>query len=109
MVRACEIKDSADTEVWGGYFTAVGEFSCGTMHVEDPDVRWPELRLTVDTPEDFELAARIFNELSATNSAFSLRDIVALCRRRPDLMRINEHITQKGAAPIVLKRQGGTG
>lgn len=105
MVRACELKAATDTEVWGGYFTKTGQFSWGVLQVEDPAVRWPELRLTVDTPEDFELVSRIFEELYRPGHVFPLRDIVALCRRRPDLVAINVGVQQKAAQPIQLKDQ----
>jgi len=106
IVRACEIKATSDTEVWGGYFTETGEFSCGVLRVTDPAIAWPELRLTVDTPEDFELATQIIQELSASGVPFGLREIVQLCRNRPDLVRLNKHIVQKAGAPTVLKKGG---
>jgi spore coat polysaccharide biosynthesis protein SpsF len=103
MVRACALKATADTEVWGGYFTETGEFSWGEMVVDDPAVRWPELRLTVDTPADFDLVTRIFDELGEPGKVFPLRDIVALCRRRPDLVSINADVRQKPGRPIAVK------
>ena len=54
MVKACEIKSDQDTEIWGVYFTESGMFRWGVLEVDDPAVSWPELRVTVDTPEDFE-------------------------------------------------------
>lgn len=103
MVKACELKAEKNTEVWGGYFTETGQFKWGTMPLDDPAVRWPELRLTVDTPEDFELVNRIFDELYEPDRIFPLRDIVALCRRRPDLVAINASIQQKAGLPIKTK------
>jgi len=103
MVDACEIKNEKDTEVWAGYFKESGKFSWGVMQVDDPDVRWPELRLTVDTPEDFELVSRIFDELYVPGKIFSLKNIITLCRRRPDFVMINKHIQQKEEKPITLK------
>ncbi|MDY6973315.1 MAG: glycosyltransferase family protein [Thermodesulfobacteriota bacterium] len=103
MVRACEIKAERDTEVWGGYFTGHDEFSCGVLKVDDSKVSWPELRLTVDTPEDFELVSRIFENLYRPSEVFPLSSIVDLCRRRPDLVEINKHISQKPGRPIRLK------
>jgi N-acetylneuraminate synthase len=102
MVRACEIKDELNTEVWGGYFTDTGLFSWGIMPA-DPEVWWPELRVTVDTPEDFELVTRIFDELYVRGEVFPLKAIVDLCRKRPDLVTINALIQQKTAVPIRLK------
>lgn len=103
LVKACEIKTERDTEVWGGYFTQTGLFNWGTLSVTDPSVRWPELRLTVDTPEDFELVSRIFKELYRPGEVFPLSAIVALCRNRPDLVAINAAVRQKPGIPIKLK------
>jgi len=109
MVRACEIKAETDTEVWGGYFTETGQFSWGVMQVDDPSVRWPELRLTVDTLEDFELVTRIFDELYKPGQVFSLAEIVALCRRRPELVAINAGVKQKPGRKIRVHTTGGEG
>jgi spore coat polysaccharide biosynthesis protein SpsF len=73
----------------------------------DPEVNWPQLRLTVDTPEDFELITRIFDELYTPGLVFSLEDIVELCRCKPELVAINAGIEQKPAKPI--KISGGVG
>ena len=107
MVRVCQVKTETDTEVWGGYFTETDMFSWGVMQVSDPSVRWPELRLTVDTPEDFELVTRIFDELYEPGKVFPLSAIVDLCRRRPDLVAINAHVQQKPARPIKVKSELG--
>jgi spore coat polysaccharide biosynthesis protein SpsF len=103
MAEACRIKDEIDTEVWGGYFTQTGRFRCGVLEVDDPAVRWPELRLTVDTPEDFALAERIFRELHREGEVFPLAEIVALCRRRPELVALNSAVVQKAGKPIRVK------
>jgi spore coat polysaccharide biosynthesis protein SpsF len=53
------------------------------------------LRLTVDTPEDFHLIKLIFEHLYPENSNFRLRDIVHLLNLNPDWEKINAHIKQK--------------
>jgi spore coat polysaccharide biosynthesis protein SpsF len=103
MVRACQIKDAIDTEVWGGYFTSTGLFKSGIMPVTDPAVRAPELRLTVDTPEDFALVTRIFEALYKKQQVFSLEQIVAWCRAHPEAVALNKHIKQKTPKPIRVK------
>jgi len=103
MLKACRIKAKTDTEVWGAYFTDTGHFNCGVLQVQDQDVRWPDLRLTVDTAEDFELINRIFDELHEPDKIFSLKSIVSLCRGRRDLVEINASIEQKPAPPIKIK------
>lgn len=59
---------------------------------------WPEdlsdHRLTLDTPEDFDLLDRIFN--AAPNpDALRLAEVVALLQAHPDWRSINAHIEQK--------------
>jgi len=103
MVKACEIKDEDDTEVWGAYFTATGLFKCGTLVVRDPSVRWPDLRLTVDTPEDFKLISKIFDELYKPGKIFLLSEIVTLCRHKPELLAINATVAQAPGKPIRIK------
>jgi spore coat polysaccharide biosynthesis protein SpsF len=103
LERACAIKDETDTEVWGGYFTQTGLFRWGTLSVDDPAVRRPELRLTVDEPRDFELVEGIFAELGH-HGRFSLAEIVALLDRRPELARLNADVRQKPGLPIRLKQ-----
>lgn len=47
------------------------------------------LRLTVDTPEDFELVRRVYTELYPKKPAFDLNDIVTLLERFPEWKSIN--------------------
>ena len=103
MKWACQIKAESDTEVWHGYFMDTGHFNWGALQVEDPSLRWPELRLTVDTPEDFEMVSRIFDELYKPGKVFPLREILNLCRLKPEIPKINETIVQKEGLPIRLK------
>jgi spore coat polysaccharide biosynthesis protein SpsF len=103
MVKACEIKNETDTEVWGGYFIETGLFKCGIFRVTDPEIRRPDLRLTVDNPEDFELVSRIFDALYKPEEPFSLQEIVRLCNENPELEAINAHIKQKPGKPIRVK------
>ncbi len=103
MVRACQIKDTNDTEVWGGYFTESGLFNCGELAHDDVRVTRPELRLTVDEPADFELASRIVEALQRPGQVFQLPEIVALLAGDPQLAATNTGVVQKTAQAIKLK------
>lgn len=52
-------------------------------------------RLTVDTPEDYELIRRIIEELYPLNNKFTLEDILQLFQKNSDWFLINSHIEQK--------------
>jgi spore coat polysaccharide biosynthesis protein SpsF len=53
-----------------------------------------EYRLTLDTPEDFELLDRVFSAF-ADPDAIRLADVIALLQSNPDWKLINAHIEQK--------------
>lgn len=59
------------------------------------DMRWPELRLTLDTPEDYEVLSAVYDELYPKNPDFSAEDVVAFLKTRPDIVAINSEIKQK--------------
>lgn len=54
-----------------------------------------DLRITVDTPDDFKLVSEIFQRLYPTNPRFRLADILKLMREHPELRAINSHVRQK--------------
>lgn len=52
-------------------------------------------RLTVDTPEDLALIREIFDHFDGTDE-FSLMEIMALLRERPELLALNAQVVHKG-------------
>ncbi len=104
LKKVCEIKNETDTEVWHGYFMDTGHFKWDALEVVDKSIVWPDLRLTVDTPEDFEMVTRIFDELYDSKNVFPLCDIVELCRRKLEIPAINENVIQKSGIPIKVKQ-----
>ena len=56
---------------------------------------WPDLRVTVDEPVDYEVVRRIYETLYPTNPAFTAQDVVALMRRKPDWVALNGAVQQK--------------
>lgn len=66
-------------------------------NVAAPDsLRDPDLRLTLDTPQDYQLIQAVFDELLPTlGPGFSLADILALLRAQPELRKINDHVAHR--------------
>jgi spore coat polysaccharide biosynthesis protein SpsF len=56
-----------------------------------------DLRLTVDTAEDYELIRTIFETLYPRDPAFGLEAILTLLEERPELAALNRHVGQKPA------------
>lgn len=53
------------------------------------------LRLTVDTEQDFELVTRIYKELYKEGSSFSIEQVYELIDKKPELLSINDGVLQK--------------
>lgn len=85
-----ELKEEEDTGFWGYLLNRPEVFDVEFMAPDDDD-RMPGIRLTVDHPEDLELMRAIFTELPGMPA---VRDVVALLRRRPELLGINAHRVQ---------------
>lgn len=64
--------------------------------IRAPDALFdPNLRLTLDTPEDFALIDAVFSRLYNDNPTFGLPQILALLAAEPSLRSLNGHIAQK--------------
>lgn len=60
-------------------------------------VNHSDIRLTVDTDEDFQVVSEVYRELDG-RQPFDLPDVLALIERRPELLEINRRIVQKQVA-----------
>jgi spore coat polysaccharide biosynthesis protein SpsF len=61
------------------------------------NMHWPQLRLTVDEPADYEVVRRVYEALYTANPAFTAGDVVALMRGKPDWVALNSAVQQKTA------------
>ena len=105
--RACELKMSRDTEMWGGCFNDKYGFRLGTLNVpSDSPVFRPGYRLTVDTHEDFSLAEEIISRLPANDRKYPrhLDEITNLLDQNPNLPKFNEKVVQAPAKVIEMRQ-----
>ena len=98
--KICEMKSGNDTEAYGYYFLNTDVFNVKYLEVEE-SLRRPDIRLTIDYKEDFDLASKIFDELGETENTFPLRKVVELFERKPELLKINEEAQKKYKANFV--------
>ena len=57
--------------------------------------RWPELRLTLDTREDYQLISLIYDALYPGNPMFGIDEIINFVKKNPHIIKINQSIKQK--------------
>ncbi len=89
LKKVVELKNDDHTEVWGRYFTDTDLFSVYDLPIEDADHRWPDLRMTVDYPEDLEFIEAVFAALYDPARVFSLDDTLQFLRAHPEVVEIN--------------------
>jgi spore coat polysaccharide biosynthesis protein SpsF len=88
LAKACQIKATDDTEMMWGYFLDTGLFRVETL-VAPPELRRPEIRMTLDYPEDLTFFEAVIQAL-APRRPFVLRDIVAWLDHHPEVVKINQ-------------------
>lgn len=62
-----------------------------------PELRHPELRLTVDTAQDLELVREIYQRLYPAKPDFTIADVIRLLQQTPELREINQGVKQRAA------------
>lgn len=91
LKRVLEVKDDINTEVWGRYFTDTDLFEVYDLIVDNPLHRQPDLRMTLDYPEDLEFFKVVFDQLYQPEQVFTLDDILHFLARHPEVVALNSH------------------
>jgi spore coat polysaccharide biosynthesis protein SpsF len=93
--KVCEIKDALNTETgWGMYFTETGLFDVRYLE-PDEEMKHPEVRMTLDYPEDLQFVKEIFKRLYFPSKVFTLREILQLIKREPAIANINKGVQEE--------------
>lgn len=95
LKKVIDIKDTSETEIWGRYFTDTGYFDVLDYDVKNAFHKRPNLRMTLDYPEDWKFIKSIFNALYNKNKIFTLDEILNYLDANPKLVEINKLSGQK--------------
>lgn len=76
------------------YFTRAGICEKDAVRPMSQDHEHATARLTLDYPEDLEFFRALFDELYRDGEVFGIGDIVALLKRRPELVQINANLNE---------------
>lgn len=90
LKKILEIKGDKDTEVWGRYFTDTDLFKVYDLPIDNPKHQQPDLRMTLDYPEDLAFFEKVFDHLYQENHVFSLDAILDLLEKHPEIVLINK-------------------
>jgi len=96
LEKVVKLKKEKDTEIWSVYFTKSKLFHIEKVEVEK-ELKHPEVRLTVDTPEDFRFIQEVFKRLYKPGETIELREVIELIKNHPELCEINKYVEQRRA------------
>ena len=70
-----------------------------------PALYRPEIEVTLDTPEDYQLIQSVFQALLPEKPDFSALDVIELLQRRPELLAVTKDVKRKYAENALAERQ----
>lgn len=97
METICEVKKNVNTEIWGYLIDRPEIFDVKTIEVVGKLNR-PELRLTLDYEEDYELINQIYNKVTFRKT-INLYDAINYLNENPQVAKINQHCVQLDLDP----------
>ena len=107
LQRVCIIKDTDDTEMMWAYFEDTGFFNCQKLENVPGELKRPEIRMTLDYPDDFKFFQTV---IGALGTDVGLRDVLEYLDKHPEVIAINQHLqkgfraNQKSKTRLLLKR-----
>ena len=104
LERVCEQKEARDTEVWGHLFTENPAFKSEALQETDPLLNRPEIRMTLDYPEDYAFFTAVIKGLAADGTPPDFENVMAFLRNRPDIVAINAGVAETYAAHLAASR-----
>ncbi len=95
LEKVCQMKTEADTATgWGRFFDREDLFHVEHIDVQDPALRHPELRLTLDYPEDLQVFEAIYAALYRS-APLRLREVLRFLERHPEVVAINANLAAR--------------
>ncbi len=111
LKKVCEIKDTSDTEMIWSYFKDTGLFDWQKLEGVPAFYKRPEIRMTLDYPEDFEFFKNVIENLSKEKKEFNLKDIIEYLDKHPAVVKINQFLqnkfkkNQKSKTKLIIKKE----
>lgn len=111
LKKVCKIKDTDDTEMMWVYFKDTKMFQVEELEGVDKIYQRPDIRMTLDYPDDFRFFTNVIENFGSIKKDFNLRDIIKYLDENPDVIQINQHLkdewaaNQKKKTRLVLKRK----
>lgn len=104
LERVCDRKEARNTEVWGHLFTENPEFVSRFLAETDPVLNRPDMRMTLDYPEDYDFFVAVVNGLAEQGLAPDFENVMAFLNDRPEIVAINQGVAEIYATHLSASR-----
>jgi len=114
LKKVCEIKDTKDTEMMWVYFKNTNLFKCEELEGVNKIYKRPEIRVTMDYPDDFKFFKTVIENLWKIKKDFNLKDVIEYLDKNPKVIKINQYLqkkfknNQKVKTKLILKKEYAT-
>ena len=93
LKTVCKVKKVIDTEIWGYLINRPELFEIKSINIEGK-LKRPELRFTLDYPEDYSFINEIYTNVPFDN-VLDLHDVIDYLDTNPDTIAINKNCIQR--------------
>jgi spore coat polysaccharide biosynthesis protein SpsF len=104
LEAVCADGAERNTEIWGHLFTENPAFVCRTIAETDPRLNRPDIRMTLDYPEDLTFFTAVVDGLAEAGRAATFENVMSFLNDRPDVVAINADLAEKYEAHLVSSR-----
>jgi spore coat polysaccharide biosynthesis protein SpsF len=104
--RICREKNVENTEIWAHLFTENDSFNSVSLKESDHLYNRPDVRMTLDYPEDYEFFKTVINALQKQNKEARFDVIMQYLNEHPNISEINQSVQSKYEDHFVKSRGG---
>jgi spore coat polysaccharide biosynthesis protein SpsF len=105
LERICDMKQENNTEIWGHLFTENPEFRSASLDETDPLLNRPDVRMTLDYPEDYDFFSAVIDGLTAAGCTTEFEQIMSFLDTHPEVVAINAEVAKKYEAHLAQSRE----
>ena len=107
LERICDMKQENNTEIWGHLFTENPEFRSAALDETDPLLNRPDIRMTLDYPEDHDFFRAVIDGSAAAGRTAEFEQIMAFLDAHPEVVAINAGVAEKYEAHLAQSAGNG--
>lgn len=92
LKAVCEGRPEKNTEIWARFFLEDSRFSCVRLAESNPRYRRPDIRMTLDYPEDYAFFVAVADGLAREGQDTTFANVMDFLARYPATIELNRGV-----------------